>query len=297
MSNPYEAQVLLLICVCLTLISFQHKIFFVHLGNVKQESMVDSIGTEIHVDPSVVVANKLGRRYLIVYALAMVSDWLQGPYLYSLYREQYNFPERAVAVLFVTGFLSAGIAAPFIGVWADQYGRKRLCLSFCVTYTCASLLKFIDSYPVLLMGRVLGGVSTSILFSTFEAWLVSSATAISLPQSDLSTIMARATMLNGFVATVAGVVSNQLVSTTKTFQSPFGLSAVFLVTTWITMKFLWTENYGNEDSAHAPTHSRTILQTLHMKGAWTALRLGTFYFILPSTDSSNSEVQTLNSLF
>ena len=47
------------------------------------------------------------------------ADWLQGPYVYSLYREQYDFPERLVAVLFVTGFMSAGIFAPLVGVWAD----------------------------------------------------------------------------------------------------------------------------------------------------------------------------------
>ena len=29
-------------------------------------------------------------------------------------------PERMVAVLFVTGFMSAGLTAPLVGVWADQ---------------------------------------------------------------------------------------------------------------------------------------------------------------------------------
>ena len=48
------------------------------------------------------------------------ADWLQGPYVYSLYREQYELPERMVAVLFVTGFMSAGVTAPLVGVWADQ---------------------------------------------------------------------------------------------------------------------------------------------------------------------------------
>lgn len=48
------------------------------------------------------------------------ADWLQGPYVYSLYREQYGFDERTVAVLFVTGFVSAGLTAPLVGVWADQ---------------------------------------------------------------------------------------------------------------------------------------------------------------------------------
>ena len=52
--------------------------------------------------------------------LSQGADWLQGPYLYSLYREQYGFPETTVAVLFVTGFISAGLTAPLVGVWADQ---------------------------------------------------------------------------------------------------------------------------------------------------------------------------------
>lgn len=55
-----------------------------------------------------------------VLVLSIGADWLQGPYVYSLYREQYKFPERLVAVLFVTGFVSAGLTAPLIGVWADQ---------------------------------------------------------------------------------------------------------------------------------------------------------------------------------
>lgn len=78
----------------------------------------------------------LTRQYLIVYAIVMGmlevcmvmlyiddhagADWLQGPYVYSLYREQYGFPERIVATLFVTGFLSAGIMSPLVGAWADQ---------------------------------------------------------------------------------------------------------------------------------------------------------------------------------
>ena len=54
------------------------------------------------------------------WSFAAGADWLQGPYVYSLYKEQYGFPERIVATLFVTGFLSAGITAPLVGAWADQ---------------------------------------------------------------------------------------------------------------------------------------------------------------------------------
>lgn len=66
------------------------------------------------------VFSALQRNYLLVYAVVMGADWLQGPYVYSLYRDQYEYPERIVALLFVMGFTSAGLTAPLVGVWADK---------------------------------------------------------------------------------------------------------------------------------------------------------------------------------
>ncbi|KAF7345309.1 DUF791-domain-containing protein [Mycena sanguinolenta] len=170
----------------------------------------------------------LTRQYLVVYAIVMGADWLQGPYVYSLYREQYNFPERTVAILFVTGF----------------HGRKRLCLVFCITYTLACLCILVPMFPVLFVGRILGGISTSILFSAFESWLISAATTHALPQADLSTIMGRATLVNGLVATGAGVFSNQLVGFSGSFASPFIASGALLILAWVVIGATWVENYG-----------------------------------------------------
>ncbi|KAJ7104382.1 hypothetical protein B0H15DRAFT_809794 [Mycena belliarum] len=193
----------------------------------------------------------LTRQYLVVYAIVMGADWLQGPYVYSLYHDQYNFPERTVAILFVTGFISAGLFAPLIGVWADQHGRKRLCLVFCATYTAACLCIMVPFLPVLLVGRVLGGISTSILFSAFESWLISASTSHALPQADLSTIMGRATLINGLVATGAGVFSNQLVGVTGSFATPFVASGILLVVAWLVIRGSWVENYGSGGGSEA----------------------------------------------
>ncbi|KAI0078568.1 DUF791-domain-containing protein [Panus rudis PR-1116 ss-1] len=211
--------------------------------------------------------SKLARQYLIVYAIVMGADWLQGPYVYSLYKEQYGFSERFVALLFVTGFLSAGLTAPLVGAWADQYGRKRLCLTFCVTYalTCACIL--IPYLPVLLMGRLLGGVSTSILYSAFESWLISASNTLGLPQSDLSTILGRATLVNGFVASGAGVFSNQLVALSGSFASPFVASGVLLLLAYVVIRGLWRENYGGVDSNKA-TISNDTFQLARLAQAW-----------------------------
>jgi len=74
------------------------------------------------VTPRAGALSTLMRKYILVYAIVMGADWLQGPYVYSLYREQYAFPERQVAVLFVTGFMSAAVFAPFLLCAADASG-------------------------------------------------------------------------------------------------------------------------------------------------------------------------------
>lgn len=105
----------------------------------------------------------------MVYFLALLGDWLQGPYVYKLY-DYYGFPESQIAVLYVVGFASSVVFGTTTGPLADALGRKKMALCFCFTYTLCCLTKLSSSYWVLMFGRVLGGISTSMLFSTFESW-------------------------------------------------------------------------------------------------------------------------------
>ncbi|KAH9177752.1 hypothetical protein EDB89DRAFT_1934281 [Lactarius sanguifluus] len=225
-STFYQYQLGLLAVICTVLLAFERylkskKSATVNLKELSVdeehlevgEATLQSNGTAVPViTPRSGALGTLMRKYLLVYAIVMGADWLQGPYVYSLYREQYAFPERQVAVLFVTGFISAAIFAPLVGVWADTYGRRRICLLFCVLYATTCGLLLFPFFPLLLLARVFGGISTSILFSAFESWLVSSSSNAALHSEDLSIIMGRATLVNGLVATAAGIVSNQLVS-------------------------------------------------------------------------------------
>lgn len=175
-----------------------------------------------------------------------------------------------MAILFVTGFTSGGFTAPLVGVWADQYGRRRLCLIFCVTYTVSCICTLFPSFPILFGGRFLGGLSTSILFSCFESWLVASSTSLGLTDSELSKIMGRATFFNGFLAASAGVLTNSLVARTKNFQTPFIASGTMLTLAWLTIKCLWTENYGT------PTGEADLFQMRRLKTAWSIVKNGLF---------------------
>lgn len=110
-------------------------------------------------------------RYLLVWFLAITADWLQGPYVYELYAS-YGWSKAEIAELFVAGFASSMVFGVFIGSVADAWGRKFCALLYCFLYAAACLTKHCNIFGVLMLGRLLGGAATSLLFSTFECWMV-----------------------------------------------------------------------------------------------------------------------------
>ena len=66
-----------------------------------------------------------------------------------------------------------------------------------------------------MLGRLLGGVATSLLFSVFEAWLIRSHSDAKLGRQFLSQSFSAAAYGNSVVAIVAGLVANKAASSTK----------------------------------------------------------------------------------
>jgi MFS family permease len=77
-----------------------------------------------------------------------------------------------VSKLFLVGFASTGIFGPWMGRFIDGYGRKLGTILFTVLYTLGALSTRSSLLLILLLGRVAGGIGTSLLFSAPEAWLV-----------------------------------------------------------------------------------------------------------------------------
>lgn len=85
------------------------------------------------------------KKYLVIYLLAVLSDWMQGPYVYALYLE-YGYSQHEIAQLFVAGFGSSMIFGTFIGGLADTFGRKKFVIVFSIIYAL-SCGKFCDKIP------------------------------------------------------------------------------------------------------------------------------------------------------
>ncbi len=187
------------------------------------------------------------RGYFAAYFPALLGDWLQGPYLYKLY-SHYGFEEAQIAVLYVCGFASAVLLGTWAPIAADRFGRKKLCIFFTIVYSIGCLLKLSRNYGILIFGRILGGVATSLLFSAFDAWYVHEHREThDFPREWIPVTFSQATVWNGCLAIVAGIIAN-LFAEWLNFGpvSPFMLAIPPLIISGIIVNSQWKENYGTQ---------------------------------------------------
>ncbi|CAI0441797.1 unnamed protein product [Linum tenue] len=190
--------------------------------------------------------NSFKNNYLVVYSLMMAGDWLQGPYVYYLY-SQYGYGKGDIGQLFIAGFGSSMLFGTIVGSLADKQGRKRACVTYCITYILSCITKHSPHYKVLMLGRVLGGIATSLLFSAFESWLVAEHFKRGFDQQWLSVTFSKAIFLgNGLVAILSGLFGNVLVDTLALGPvAPFDAAACFLAIGMAVIMSSWPENYGD----------------------------------------------------
>lgn len=216
--------------------------------------------------------------YFLVYGLAVAADWFQGPHIYAIYKYEKEIPEKWVAALYAAGFISGGVSASFAGELADRYGRRLACLVYCVLYTLTCLSMFSNDLTVLFLGRLCGGVCTTLLYSVFETWMITEYHDRGLQGSGLtlSSIFGYMTTLSCVVAIACGVLGDVLVAELGGRVWPFVASIVcsigagcLIMKTWVCLFTLLPhlshllmstqkENYGSKS---AETNSLQDIKT------------------------------------
>ena len=231
----------------------------------------------------------LYQTYLPPYLLATAADWLQGPYKYALY-SSYGYTQRDIAHLFVVGYGSGMVLGSIVGGLADEYGRKRLCLWYCVSYAVSVSCTHFKNYYVLLLGRCGGGVGTSLLFSVFESWLIGAHVDRGLiggkgsgnGEKWLAESFSVGTYGSSLIAIVSGVLANFIVARNGKMR-PFssgedesgpslfvgGYIAAFdacwpiLICCAALIMLLWDENYGEDHPSEDPENNQILEPRQH----------------------------------
>ena len=197
------------------------------------------------------------RMYLPGFLLAMLADWLQGPFVYALY-QGYGIDREHNGYLFVGGFGASAVFGTVVGSYADKFGRRKFAILYCMIYFGHCLTKHWGIFGALMVGRVLGGISTSLLFSVFDSWLVSESQREGFSGEQLGNTFSLAYFGSSVAAIAAGQfgeLAANLAPLTKTgggmyyggYVTPFDLANVVLVLCMLYVSSRWTENYGESD--------------------------------------------------
>jgi len=112
-----------------------------------------------------------------------------------------------------------------------------------------------------MLGRLLGGIATSLLFSVFDAWLIRAHADAGL-KNYLGKSFSWAAYGNSIIAIVAGLVANKAASSFSMFPigtniyaggylNPFDIALGALVLCEFFCMTLWVENYGDSDTSSA----------------------------------------------
>ena len=136
--------------------------------------------------------------FLLTMGVVQLADWLQGTHFHALYGA-HGLTDQQTSQLFLIGFLSSAICGTYIGAMVDSIGRRRGCVVYCVLEVIINALEHSTDFHVLLVGRVLGGISTSLLGCSFESWMVR-AQGARLPDELLDQTFQWTSFLNGLLA-------------------------------------------------------------------------------------------------
>lgn len=196
----------------------------------------------------------LRRQYLTVYCLACFADWLQGPYAYQLYRS-YGLDDGEIAVLFIAYTASNSVFGTLTGALADAYGRRILCVAYGVLYSACCVTKLYDNYEILMVGCVLGGMSTSILYTAFDSWYTNEhINHYKLPGEWVSDTFAKAATMYAALAILAGLTSYLMVGQLRLgLGAPFVAAVPFLAHTSAYATMSLTEHYAPDAAAAGGT--------------------------------------------
>mmetsp|Transcript_39035 Transcript_39035/g.90850 ORF Transcript_39035/g.90850 Transcript_39035/m.90850 type:complete len:506 (-) Transcript_39035:674-2191(-) len=178
--------------------------------------------------------------YLIVHIAIMLADGLQGTHLYVLY-EGYNFN---VATLYATGFAAGALASPFMGPMVDRVGRRTSAIIYCVLEILINSLEQYECLTGLILSRVIGGITTNLLFTVFESWLVTEYRKKGFEEEKLEIILRDSVISSNISAIASGFFAHQLALYFGPV-GPFEGAVFFTFVALLLVSTQWTENYGS----------------------------------------------------
>jgi hypothetical protein len=142
---------------------------------------------------------------------------------------------------------------------ADKYGRKRMIKWYAFLYILSCFTKHFNDFNILALGRVLGGIATSILMTVFDTWLISEHSRLNLDKKLLEETFELQVAVNSAVAVISGIVAGMFLFEGDNidlfyyggYTIPFDMASIVLMFGIYLLNRYWLENYGTRGSGRS----------------------------------------------
>jgi MFS family permease len=118
--------------------------------------------------------DKVFWRYLIVFQLAKAADWCLGPFVFEFFESYHGLTADSIGKMIAISFFSNLFFGPFlIGYLNDKSDKKFPCILYGLLLGTSCLVRQIKHPVALIISQLTFGISSSVLYSSFESWFVS----------------------------------------------------------------------------------------------------------------------------
>jgi MFS family permease len=170
----------------------------------------------------------------------------------------------SVASLYSLGFVGGALSSPFIGPIVDRIGRRNSAMIYCLLEMIINHMEQYDILAGLIFSRVVGGITTNLLFSVFEAWLVTEHRNRGFSEDKLEVVMRDSTISSNMSAIMSGCIAHVL-ATNFGPVGPFKGAVASTLVALLLVTFRWQENYGSNDDEElrsVATYMREAFSTI-----------------------------------
>lgn len=162
-----------------------------------------------------------------------------------------------MASLYCLGFFTGAVTAPITGPMIDKFGRKRSALLYCALEVGINLLEQFPFLSGLIVSRMVGGITTNLLSTVFEAWVDTEYRKRGFSDADYETLMRDSVVVSNLAAIASGYLAHLLAEALGPV-GPFEGAVTCTAIAFAVVFFLWTENYGTSGKGEGPTKSSLV---------------------------------------
>jgi MFS family permease len=160
--------------------------------------------------------------------------------------------------LYCLGFITGAFTAPITGPLIDRFGRKKSALLYCALEVGINMLEQFPFLSGLIVSRVVGGITTNLLSTVFEAWVDTEYRNRGFAQKEYETLMRDSVVVSNLAAIASGYLAHVLAESFGNV-GPFEGAVTCTAVAFVVILVLWTENYGKPvgTTTTAKTHTET----------------------------------------